>query len=94
MKAFVSVTFDDMFVVHDMKIVEGKQGLFLAMPSKRTANGKFKDVAHPINAKSRYYIQKAVFEKFIEEYPEKIDIIKKLKKTLESGKISEEVYEE
>jgi stage V sporulation protein G len=64
LKAVVSVTFDDMFAVHDMKIIEGQSGYFIAMPSRRTPNGEYKDIAHPINAEARSMIQNAILEKF------------------------------
>jgi len=64
MKAIVSITFDDVFVVHDIRVIEGQNGLFVAMPSRRTADGKFKDIAHPINSKTRYLIQQAILEKY------------------------------
>lgn len=64
MKAIVSVTLDDAFVVHDIKIVEGQNGLFVAMPSRRTPNGEFRDIAHPINASARARIQNAVLEAY------------------------------
>ena len=60
MKAIVSVTFDDMFVIHDVKVVEGQNGLFVAMPSRKTSGGEFRDIAHPINASARELIQNAV----------------------------------
>ena len=62
MKAVVSVTFDDMFVVHDMKVIEKDDGLFIAMPSRKTSDGEFRDIAHPINQSSREMVQAAVFE--------------------------------
>ena len=64
MKAIVSVTFDDMFVVHDMKVIEGQSGLFIAMPSRKTPNGEYKDIAHPINAETREIIQKRILEEY------------------------------
>jgi len=64
MKAIVSVTFDDMFVVHDMKIIEGASGLFIAMPSRKTPNGDFKDIAHPINSETRELIQRVILEEY------------------------------
>lgn len=64
MKAIVSVTFDDQFVVHDIKIIEGQNGLFIAMPSRKTPDGEFKDIAHPINMDTRTQIQDAVLEKY------------------------------
>ncbi|MGI6113713.1 MAG: septation regulator SpoVG [Mahellales bacterium] len=64
MKAIVSVTFDEEFVVHDIKVIEGQNGLFIAMPSRKTPDGEYKDIAHPINAQTREMIQTAVLEKF------------------------------
>ena len=63
MKAVASVTFDNEFVVHDIKVIE-KDGLFIAMPSKKTLNGEFKDIAHPINAETREKIQAAILEAY------------------------------
>ena len=57
MRAVASITFDDMFVVHDVKIIEGQSGLFIAMPSKKMPNGEYKDVAHPLNSQAREKIQ-------------------------------------
>lgn len=64
MKAVVSVTFDNEFVVHDIKVIESQNGLFIAMPSRKTPEGEFKDIAHPINAETRDKIQSAILEKF------------------------------
>ena len=64
MKAIVSVTFDDEFVVHDIKVIEGQNGLFIAMPSRKMADGEFRDIAHPINATTRQKIQEAVFAEY------------------------------
>lgn len=66
MKAVVSITFDDAFAVHDIKVIEGQDKLFVAMPSRKTPDGEFKDIAHPINAETREIIQKAVIEKYNE----------------------------
>jgi stage V sporulation protein G len=76
MKAVVSVTFDDEFVVHDIKVIEGQNGLFIAMPSRKMPDGEFKDIAHPINSETRAKIQEAIFEEYgkiriIEEKEEK-----------------------
>ncbi|NLZ37978.1 MAG: septation regulator SpoVG [Firmicutes bacterium] len=60
MKAIVSITLDDQFVVHDVRVIEGNNGLFVAMPSKRTPDGEFKDIAHPITSETREIIQSAV----------------------------------
>ncbi|CCQ97345.1 regulator required for spore cortex synthesis (stage V sporulation) [[Clostridium] ultunense Esp] len=64
MKAIVSVTFDEEFVVHDIKIIEGQNGLFIAMPSRKMPDGEFRDIAHPINAETRKKIQDAIFEEY------------------------------
>ncbi len=60
MRAIASITFDEEFVVHDIRVIEGNEGLFVAMPSKRTPDGEFRDVAHPINTIARTKIQDAV----------------------------------
>ena len=68
MKAIASITIDDVFVIHDIKVIESDKGLFIAMPSRKTPNGEFKDIAHPINAETREKIQKAILEAY--EAPE------------------------
>lgn len=70
MKAVVSVTFDDCFVVHDIKVIEGQERLFIAMPSRKTPDGEFKDIAHPINADTREQIQNIILEKYEESLNE------------------------
>lgn len=64
MRAIASITFDDEFVVHDVRIIDGNNGLFVAMPSKRTSDGEFRDIAHPINSKTRAKIQEAVLKEY------------------------------
>ena len=64
MKAIVSVTFDDEFVVHDIKIIEGQNGLFVAMPSRKMNDGDFRDIAHPISSETRNRIKDAIFEQY------------------------------
>ncbi len=64
MKAVISVTFDNEFVVHDIKVIEREQGLFIAMPSRKSADGEFRDIAHPINGVTREKIQSAILEKY------------------------------
>ncbi len=71
MKAVASVTFDNEFAVHDIKVIESQNGLFIAMPSRKTPNGEFKDIAHPINAETREKIQKAILEAY--EAPEQTE---------------------
>ena len=63
MKAVVSITIDEEFVVHDIKIIEGEKGLFIAMPSRKAADGEYRDIAHPINSGTRERIQKLILEK-------------------------------
>ncbi len=70
MKAVVSVTFDDSFVVHDIKVIEGQEKLFIAMPSRKTPDGEFKDIAHPINAEMREILQTKILSKYEESLSE------------------------
>lgn len=64
MKAVVSVTFDDAFVVHDIKIIEGQEKLFTAMPSRKTPDNEFKDIAHPINSQMRDALETAILKEY------------------------------
>ncbi|MDR2136522.1 MAG: septation regulator SpoVG [Treponema sp.] len=64
LKAYVTVTFDDCFVVHNVKIIEGKSGVFIAMPSRKTRAGEYKDVAHPINPDFRAELQRQILERY------------------------------
>jgi stage V sporulation protein G len=64
MKAVASVTFDNEFVVHDIKVIEGQNGLFIAMPSRKTPDGEYRDIAHPINSDTRDKLQSLVLERF------------------------------
>ncbi len=64
LKAYASVTFDDSFVIHNIKVIQGNTGLFIAMPSRRTRSGEMKDVAHPINSQFREKIQNAILEAY------------------------------
>ena len=64
MKAIVSITIDNVFVVHDIKVIEGEKGLFIAMPSKKATDGEYRDIAHPINSATRDSIQKIIMEKY------------------------------
>lgn len=64
MKAIVSVTFDNEFVVHDIKVIEGDKGLFIAMPSRKTVDGEFRDIAHPINSETRESIQTSILTQY------------------------------
>ena len=76
MKAIVSITIDDEFVLHDIKVVDGEKGLFIAMPSKKTPDGEYRDIAHPINGQMRTMLQDAILEEFQQvllELPEEQD---------------------
>ena len=70
MKAVVSVTFDDVFVVHDIKVIDGDKGLFIAMPSRRAGDGEFRDIAHPINSDMRDRLQSEILAKYEEAVKE------------------------
>jgi len=70
MKAVLSVTFDNEIVIHDIKIIESANGLFIAMPSRKTPDGEYKDIAHPINSEVREGLQKAILEKYNETLAE------------------------
>lgn len=72
LKAYVTVTFDDCFVVHNVKVIEGKNGAFIAMPSRKTKTGEYKDVAHPINSDFRGLLQSKILDEYrkIENEPE------------------------
>lgn len=64
MKAVVSITIDDEFVVHDIKIIEGEKGMFIAMPSRKAADGEYRDIAHPINTATRERLQSMILSKY------------------------------
>lgn len=64
LKAYVSITFDEAFVVRDLKVIQGTTGLFVAMPSKKRKDGQFRDIAHPLNQETRNMIEDAVFAAF------------------------------
>ena len=67
MRAIVSITIDDEFVIHDIKVIEGEKGLFIAMPSKKATDGEYRDIAHPINSGTRENIQKIILESYEKE---------------------------
>ncbi len=70
MKAVVSITIENEFVVHDIKVIEGEKGLFIAMPSRKASDGEYRDIAHPINSQTREKIQELIlasYEKALEE---------------------------
>ena len=64
MKAIVSSTIDDVFVVHDIKVIDGEKGLFIAMPSKKATDGEYRDIAHPINSKTREDLQNLILSRY------------------------------
>lgn len=64
MKAVVSITIDEEFVVHDIKVIEGDKGLFIAMPSRRAGDGEYRDIAHPINSQTRGRLQQIILEQY------------------------------
>ena len=66
MRAVVSITIDNVFVVHDIKVIEGEKGLFIAMPSKRSADGEYRDIAHPINSETRSMLEETILKSYEE----------------------------
>lgn len=74
MKAVVSVTFDDEFVVHDIKIIDGLNGLFIAMPSRKVGEGDFRDIAHPLQSETRNKIKDAIFAEYDKLLKEKDEV--------------------
>ncbi|MBE3127796.1 MAG: septation regulator SpoVG [Candidatus Atribacteria bacterium] len=98
LRAYVSITFDDSFVVHDLRVIDGNKGMFVAMPSKRLPNGDHKDIAHPINTEIREKIQNAVLDVYrreLEEAPqakveEKEEVVEETEKEEEAEKKEEE----
>lgn len=73
MRAVVSITIDDVFVVHDIKVIEGEKGLFIAMPSRKASDGEYRDIAHPINSETRDKTQSLILEKYQEVASESED---------------------
>ena len=75
LKAYVTVTFDDCFVVHNLKIISGKAGTFIAMPSRKTKTGEYKDIAHPINSDFRHRIQSEIISEYekVQDEPEEME---------------------
>lgn len=86
MRAVVSVTFDDEFVVHDIKVIEGQNGLFIAMPSRKMGEGDFRDIAHPLTSETRNRIKDAIFE----EYNKAIDEMEESVKSEETEALEAE----
>ncbi len=79
LKAYVTITFDECFVIRDIKVIKGNDGLFVAMPSKKRKDGQFKDIAHPLNQETRSHIENAIFDAYEEE-------VKKMGSSLEDLK--------
>ena len=75
MKAIVSVTIDNEFVVHDIKVIEGEKGLFIAMPSKKATDGEYRDIAHPINSGTRDNIQRVILEQYEKALKEPDEVV-------------------
>ena len=75
MKAFVSITIDNEFVVHDIKVIEGEKGLFIAMPSKKATDGEYRDIAHPINSGTRDSIQRVILEQYEKALKEPEEVV-------------------
>jgi len=91
LRAYVSITFDDSFVVHDLRVIDGTKGMFVAMPSKRLPNGDHKDIAHPINTEIREKIQNAVLDVYnreLEEVPQ-VKVEAKVEEKVEESKEEE-----
>ena len=66
MRAVVSITIDSVFVIHNIKVIEGEKGMFIAMPSRKAADGEYRDIAHPINTETREELQKMILDKYYE----------------------------
>lgn len=92
LRAYVSITFDDSFVVHDLRVIDGTKGMFVAMPSKRLPNGDHKDIAHPINTEIREKIQNAVLDVYNREL-EEASQAKVEESKVEESKVEEKVEE-
>ena len=73
MKAIVSITMDNEFVIHDIKVIEGEKGLFIAMPSRKASDGEYRDIAHPINSATRERIQTIILDKYQEVMAEEAE---------------------
>lgn len=80
LKAYVTITFDDCFVIRDIKVIKGNDGLFVAMPSKKRKDGQFKDIAHPLNQETRDHIENAIFDAYEEEVRKMGDSLDELKR--------------
>ena len=94
LRAYVSITFDDSFVVHDLRVIDGTKGMFVAMPSKRLPNGDHKDIAHPINTEIREKIQNAVLDVYNRELEEAPQVKVEAKEEEKEEESKEEEKEE
>lgn len=74
MRAVISITLDNEFVVHDIKVIEGDKGLFIAMPSRKAGDGEYRDIAHPINSQTRDRIQKIILESYEQALSEEEEV--------------------
>lgn len=88
LKAYVSITIDGVFVVRDLKIIKGNEGLFVAMPSKKRKDGQFKDVAHPLNQETRSEIETAVFDAYEAEVRSMGDNLTDIRRDLSGSRTS------
>lgn len=84
LKAYITITIDDCFVIRDLKIIKGHDGLFVAMPSKKRKDGQFKDIAHPLNQETRDHIEKSVFDAYRDSVESLGDALKDMPKADES----------
>lgn len=75
MKAVVSITLEDCFVIHDIKIIEGNNGRFIAMPSRKVGEGDFRDIAHPIQSETRNHLQEVIFEAYDESLRQEAELV-------------------
>ena len=89
LKAYVSITFDNSFVVRDVKIINGPSGLFVAMPSKKRKDGQFRDICHPLNSETRKEIEDAIFEAYEKEVKAMGDALKDSRRNLTEGEEDE-----
>lgn len=80
LKAYVSITLDDVFVIRDLKVIQGHGGLFVAMPSKKRKDGQYRDIAHPLNQETREHIENAVFDAFEKELKSMGEVLTSVKK--------------
>lgn len=84
LKAYITITIDDCFVIRDLKIIKGHDGLFVAMPSKKRKDGQFKDIAHPLNQETRDHIEKSIFDAYKAEVESLGDALKEIPRAEES----------